>query len=97
MGTRGALRQCGDGLSPPLRLVIGFSQGSASHDAALAAAPHIAAALGRPVDVSFQSRFGRAKWLEPSTETTLKAHQANKHEKSTFEACFPSFVASPKK
>lgn len=28
-------------------------------------------ALGRPVEVSFQSRFGRAKWLEPSTEDTL--------------------------
>lgn len=28
-------------------------------------------ALGRPVDVSFQSRFGRAKWLEPATETVL--------------------------
>lgn len=28
-------------------------------------------ALGRDVDVAFQSRFGRAKWLEPATETTL--------------------------
>jgi protoporphyrin/coproporphyrin ferrochelatase len=28
--------------------------------------------LGRPVEVSFQSRFGRAKWLEPSTESTLE-------------------------
>ncbi|MBB6124639.1 ferrochelatase [Sphingobium subterraneum] len=27
--------------------------------------------LQRPVEVSFQSRFGRAKWLEPSTEDTL--------------------------
>lgn len=30
-------------------------------------------ALGRPVYVSFQSRFGRAKWLEPSTESVLRA------------------------
>lgn len=31
----------------------------------------VSEALGRPVEVSFQSRFGRAKWLEPSTEDTL--------------------------
>jgi protoporphyrin/coproporphyrin ferrochelatase len=28
--------------------------------------------LGREVDVAFQSRFGRAKWLEPATDTTLR-------------------------
>jgi len=28
--------------------------------------------LPRPVEVSFQSRFGKAKWLEPSTEATLE-------------------------
>ena len=28
-------------------------------------------AMGREVDVAFQSRFGRAKWLEPATDTTL--------------------------
>lgn len=27
--------------------------------------------LGREVDVAFQSRFGRAKWLEPATDATL--------------------------
>ena len=31
-------------------------------------------ALGRTVDVSFQSRFGRAKWLEPATDAILKAY-----------------------
>jgi len=30
-------------------------------------------ALGRPVTVTFQSRFGRAKWLEPATDDTLEA------------------------
>ena len=30
-------------------------------------------ALGRPVVTSFQSRFGRAKWLEPATDITLEA------------------------
>ncbi|HEX7853150.1 MAG TPA: ferrochelatase [Sphingobium sp.] len=29
-------------------------------------------ALGRPIELSFQSRFGRAKWLEPETESTLR-------------------------
>ena len=28
-------------------------------------------ALGREVDVAFQSTFGRAKWLEPATDATL--------------------------
>ena len=28
-------------------------------------------ALGRDVDIAFQSKFGRAQWLEPSTEATL--------------------------
>jgi ferrochelatase len=31
-------------------------------------------ALGREVDVAFQSRFGRAKWLEPATDTTLAGY-----------------------
>ena len=30
-------------------------------------------ALGREVRITFQSRFGRAKWLEPATDSTLKA------------------------
>ncbi|HWJ70155.1 MAG TPA: ferrochelatase [Sphingobium sp.] len=30
-------------------------------------------ALGREVMVTFQSRFGRAKWLEPATDTVLAA------------------------
>lgn len=29
-------------------------------------------ALGRPVRVTFQSRFGRAKWLEPATDEMLE-------------------------
>ncbi|KTE19762.1 ferrochelatase [Sphingopyxis sp. H050] len=29
-------------------------------------------ALGRPIEISFQSRFGRAKWLEPATDATLE-------------------------
>jgi ferrochelatase len=34
-------------------------------------------ALGRQVDVSFQSRFGGAKWLEPATDATLAAYPRN--------------------
>lgn len=30
-------------------------------------------ALGRPLGVAFQSRFGRAKWLEPATDKVLGA------------------------
>lgn len=33
----------------------------------------LAEALGRPVEISFQSRFGRARWLEPATDATLAA------------------------
>jgi protoporphyrin/coproporphyrin ferrochelatase len=31
-------------------------------------------AMGREVDVAFQSKFGRAKWLEPATDATLGAY-----------------------
>jgi ferrochelatase len=31
-------------------------------------------ALGREVDVTFQSKFGRAKWLDPATDATLAAY-----------------------
>jgi len=33
-------------------------------------------ALGREVDVSFQSKFGRAEWLEPATDATLAGYPA---------------------
>ncbi len=34
----------------------------------------LAEQLSLPVDVAFQSRFGRAKWLEPYTDATLAAY-----------------------
>jgi ferrochelatase len=34
----------------------------------------VSESLGRDVDVAFQSRFGRAKWLEPATDATLAAY-----------------------
>jgi len=33
----------------------------------------LSAALGRELTVTFQSRFGRAKWLQPATDATLAA------------------------
>jgi ferrochelatase len=33
----------------------------------------LSAALGRELMLTFQSRFGRAKWLDPATDTTLAA------------------------
>ncbi len=37
-------------------------------------------AMGRPLTVSFQSRFGRAKWLEPATDDMLErlAHEGKR-------------------
>jgi ferrochelatase len=46
--------------------------GDPYHDQCQATARRLSEALGRPVEVSFQSRFGRAKWLEPATDTRLE-------------------------
>ena len=32
--------------------------------------------MGRPIEVAFQSRFGRAKWLEPATDKVLESMPA---------------------
>ena len=45
--------------------------GDPYHDQCRDTARLFADALGRPVEVAFQSRFGRAKWLEPATDATL--------------------------
>src|SRR6476661_5198118 len=37
----------------------------------------VSEALDLDVDVAFQSRFGRAKWLEPATDATLGAYPKN--------------------
>jgi len=46
--------------------------GDPYHDECQSTARLLAEALGRPVEVAFQSRFGRAKWLEPATDATLE-------------------------
>ena len=48
-------------------------------------------ALGRELVVAFQSRFGRAKWLEPATDTTLAALPASGVKKVAILA--PGFSA----
>jgi ferrochelatase len=49
----------------------------------------LAEALGRDVDVAFQSRFGRAKWLEPATDATLAAYA--KHGVKRVAVAAPGF------
>ena len=51
----------------------------------------LGAALGRELLVTFQSRFGRAKWLEPATDTTLAALPGNGAKKVAIVA--PGFSA----
>lgn len=48
-------------------------------------------ALGREVDVAFQSRFGRAKWLEPATEAVLASYPRQGVERIAVAA--PGFAA----
>ena len=48
-------------------------------------------ALGRSVDIAFQSRFGRAKWLEPATDATLVAYPAQGVQRIAIAA--PGFSA----
>lgn len=48
-------------------------------------------AMGRPMTVSFQSRFGRAKWLEPATDATLEELAAKGLKKIVVTA--PGFSA----
>jgi ferrochelatase len=48
-------------------------------------------ALGRDLVVTFQSRFGRAKWLEPATDTTLEGLPAQGVKKIAILA--PGFSA----
>jgi protoporphyrin/coproporphyrin ferrochelatase len=51
----------------------------------------LGAALGREVDVAFQSRFGRAKWLEPATDATLAGYPGMRIKRIAIAA--PGFSA----
>jgi ferrochelatase len=69
----------------PERLLLSFhgmpqrtrALGDPYHDQCRETAGLLGEALGRDVDVAFQSRFGRAKWLEPATDATLTAYPAS--------------------
>ena len=66
----------------PERLLLSFhgmpqrtlELGDPYHCHCLKTARLLSEALGREVDVAFQSRFGRAKWLEPATDATLAGY-----------------------
>ncbi len=45
--------------------------GDPYHAHCLRTAALLSEALGRPLEIAFQSRFGRAKWLEPATDRLL--------------------------
>lgn len=69
----------------PQRLLLSFhgmpertrALGDPYYDQCLETARLVGDALGRQVDVAFQSRFGRAKWLEPATDATLVSYPGN--------------------
>lgn len=69
----------------PQRLLLSFhglpqraiDRGDPYFDHCSETARLLAGRLTIPVDVAFQSRFGRAKWLEPATDVTLAAYPSN--------------------
>ena len=65
--------------------------GDPYHDHCQATAKLLADKLDLPIDVSFQSRFGRAKWLEPATDSVLEAYPAKGVTKVAIAA--PGFSA----
>jgi protoporphyrin/coproporphyrin ferrochelatase len=66
----------------PERLLLSFhgmpqrttTLGDPYHDQCQTTARLVSKALRRDVDLAFQSRFGRAKWLEPATDAILAAY-----------------------
>ena len=83
----------------PQRLLLSFhgmpvrtrELGDPYHDHCQETARLLGKALGRDVDVAFQSKFGRAKWLEPATDMTL-AHYPTQGVRSVAVAA-PGFSA----
>ena len=66
----------------PDRLLLSFhgmpertrQLGDPYYDQCLETSRLLGEALGREVEVAFQSRFGKAKWLEPATDATLATY-----------------------
>ena len=92
-------RQLGELDFEPQRLLLSFhgmpertrQLGDPYYDHCLATARLLGEALGREVDVAFQSRFGRAKWLEPATDATLAEYPGKGVERLAIAA--PGFSA----
>jgi ferrochelatase len=83
----------------PERLLLSFhgmpqrtlELGDPYHCHCLKTARLLSEALGQEVDVAFQSRFGRAKWLEPATDATLASYP--KHGIKRIAVATPGFSA----
>ena len=68
----------------PERLLLSFhgmpertrQLGDPYHDQCQETARLLAQQIDLPVDVAFQSRFGKAKWLEPATDEMLRSYPA---------------------
>jgi len=66
----------------PERLLLSFhgmpertrTLGDPYYDQCHATAKLLAGQLGLPTDIAFQSRFGRARWLQPATEKLLASY-----------------------
>jgi len=66
----------------PQRLLLSFhgmpertrELGDPYHDHCQETARLLSVQISIPTDIAFQSRFGRAKWLEPATDTLLAAY-----------------------
>ena len=65
--------------------------GDPYHDQCLETSRLLADRIDLPVDVAFQSRFGKAKWLEPATDVTLAAYPGQGVRKIAIAA--PGFSA----
>ena len=69
----------------PERLLLSFhgmpvrtlEQGDPYHCHCRKTARLLGEALDREIDIAFQSKFGRARWLEPATDATLAAYPGN--------------------
>jgi ferrochelatase len=83
----------------PERLLLSFhgmpertrALGDPYHDQCQETARLLGKALGRDVDVAFQSRFGRAKWLEPATADVLAGYPGKGVKRIAIAA--PGFAA----
>jgi ferrochelatase len=83
----------------PERLLLSFhgmpqrtaELGDPYYTQCLETARRLREALGQEVDIAFQSRFGRAKWLEPATDQTLAGYPAKGVKRIAIAA--PGFAA----